>query len=131
MNRARPPGPASKSWGRLASSGSSMGRAKARRSLQPAQPAGMPGDNMMNARPMAAIGPRALRLLVVALSLAASPLGWQTAAAHPAAPPGPHGPYAPQAVTHPIPTHGNQKMLVILADFPDRVGLFSGQAWQT
>jgi M6 family metalloprotease-like protein len=34
------------------------------------------------------------------------------------------------AVGNPIPRSGNQKMLVILADFPDRAGLFSGQQWQ-
>jgi M6 family metalloprotease-like protein len=36
----------------------------------------------------------------------------------------------PQAVGNPIPRFGDQKLLIILADFPDRPGLFTGQAWQ-
>jgi hypothetical protein len=35
-----------------------------------------------------------------------------------------------QAFGAPIPRTGDQKLLVILVDFPDRTGLFTGTAWQ-
>jgi immune inhibitor A len=35
-----------------------------------------------------------------------------------------------QAIGNPIPRKGDQKLLVILADFPDKAGIFTGQAWR-
>lgn len=39
-------------------------------------------------------------------------------------------PDGPQAIANPVPHVGDQKLLVILADFSDRSGAFTGQAWQ-
>jgi M6 family metalloprotease-like protein len=36
----------------------------------------------------------------------------------------------PGAIGDPIPRTGDQPLLVVLADFPDRPGLFTGQQWQ-
>lgn len=35
-----------------------------------------------------------------------------------------------QAIGDAIPSKGDQKMLVVLVDFPDKAGLFTGQQWQ-
>jgi len=35
-----------------------------------------------------------------------------------------------EAIGNPIPRTGDQKLLIILADFSDRAGLFTGQAWR-
>jgi len=42
----------------------------------------------------------------------------------------PQRPAGVQAVTHPIPRTGDQWLLIVLVDFPDRPGLFTGQDWQ-
>jgi len=94
----------------------------------------------MNARPVGLIGRRVVWPLLLALCVAGSPFGWRVAAANMAGanpsganPPGPGwppAPAAPQAVTHPIPRTGDQKILVVLADFSDLPGLFTGQQWQ-
>jgi M6 family metalloprotease-like protein len=88
------------------------------------------GDKKMSARHLAVIARRVVWPVLLAIGLAGSPFGWQAAAAHPPGPGVPTGPAAPQAVTHPIPRNGDQKLLVVLADFSDRPGLFTGQQWQ-
>src|SRR5947207_202766 len=89
----------------------------------------------MNARPVGLIGRRVVWPLLLALCVAGSPFGWQVTAANmaganPLGPGWPPAPAAPQAVTHPIPRTGDQKILVVLADFSDLPGLFTGQQWQ-
>jgi M6 family metalloprotease-like protein len=61
--------------------------------------------------------------IVVSATPAGSPVG------QPAVPPIMHA-IRPQAPGNPMPSKGDQKLLVVLADFPDRAGLFTGQAWR-
>jgi M6 family metalloprotease-like protein len=43
--------------------------------------------------------------------------------------PGTFGGYGIQSIEDPVPATGNQELLVILVDFPDRQGIFTGQEW--
>jgi M6 family metalloprotease-like protein len=65
--------------------------------------------------------------LVVLATLAIAPAGSSSVEAWQPAPPRPIG---PRAITQPLPRAGDQPLLVVLADFSDRPGVFSGQAWQ-
>ncbi len=44
-------------------------------------------------------------------------------------PPRPHTGCGIQSIEDPVPATGNQKLLVILVDFPDKPGIFTGQEW--
>lgn len=57
-------------------------------------------------------------------------VGDVSAADRPISPPHNTPTLPPDAIGIPIPQTGQQKLLVILADFPDRAGLFTGEAWQ-
>ncbi|MFN8487975.1 MAG: M6 family metalloprotease domain-containing protein [Caldilineaceae bacterium] len=72
-----------------------------------------------------------LFLSLIALGLWLQSVG--AAIAQPHRPQGNHQPLEVDrvlSVPNPIPRTGDQPLLVVLVDFPDRTGLFTGQAWQ-
>jgi len=62
--------------------------------------------------------------VILAVGMIRAPAGALAAPAPP--PPGP----GPQALGNPIPRSGDQKLLIVLADFSDRPGSFTGQLWR-